>query len=152
LQRALHRFLQALEKDQCHPVAGGNGNELAIGLARLKLRRFAHELIELLHHFALLVDEQFRITDYVHEQDVRDFEMKMWFLDVRHLGYLFYLNRFTDLTNQSLKARIVTQWIPPRKQTQLAVRDRAGNLQEVFQLFKRKIFSVSPGMNNCEIS
>ena len=141
-----------MEKDQCHPVAGGNGNELAIRLARLKLRRFPHELIELLHDLALLIHEQFRITDHVHEQDVRDLEMKMRFLDVRHLTTLFYLNRFSGLTNQSFKARIVPQWIPPRKQTQLPVINRAGNLQEVLQLFKRKIFFASPGIDNREIS
>src|SRR5881394_3785859 len=61
---------------------------------------------------------------------------------------LFYLNRFSGLTNQSLKARIVPQRIPPRKQTQLAVRNRAGDLQKVVQLFQRKIFLASPGMDN----
>jgi len=35
------------------------------GIARLKLRGFPHHLIELLHYLALLVDEQFRITNHV---------------------------------------------------------------------------------------
>src|SRR6266567_343522 len=83
-QRALHRFLQTLEKDQRHPVTGWNGNELPIGLARLELCGFPYQLIELLHDLTLLIDEKFRITNYVNEQDVRDLEMKMRFLDVRH--------------------------------------------------------------------
>ena len=90
-QRALHRFLQALEKDQRHPVAGRNGNKLAISLAGLKLRSFAHQLIKLLHDLALLIDEQFRITNHVHEQNVRDLEMKMRFLDVRHFGLPYFI-------------------------------------------------------------
>src|SRR5437762_13780621 len=92
-QGAVHRFLQALEKDQRHPVSRGDGNELAMRLAPLELRGFPHELVELLHDLALLVDEQFRVTDHVHEQHMRDLEVKMRFLNVWHLYGLLYLNQ-----------------------------------------------------------
>ena len=83
----MHRFLNALEKDQSHAVSRRNGNKLAAGFAALELRRSAHELIELLHHLALLVDQQFRITHHVHEQNVRDRQMRadFQFSGHRHL-------------------------------------------------------------------
>ncbi len=58
-QRTLHRLLRTLEKNQRHPVARRNGNEFAARLARTELRGFAHDLIELVHDFTLLIDEQF---------------------------------------------------------------------------------------------
>jgi hypothetical protein len=44
-----------------------------------ELRRLAHHLIKLLHRFALLVDEQLRVTHHVDEQDVRDLEVRIGF-------------------------------------------------------------------------
>ena len=57
-QRTLHRLLRTFEKDQRHPIAGRNGNEFSPRVALAELRSFAHDLIELVHHLSLLVDEQ----------------------------------------------------------------------------------------------
>jgi hypothetical protein len=67
------------KKTRRHPVTRGNGNELPIGFAGLKLRGFPHHLIELLDDLALLVHEQFRITDHIHEQDVSNGEVSIRF-------------------------------------------------------------------------
>ena len=44
----------------------------------------AHDLVELMQRFRLLVDEQLRITDDVDEKNVRDLEAQFRFLLVSH--------------------------------------------------------------------
>ena len=54
---AMHRLLWALKEDQRHAVTSCNANQFAARTALLKLRSRSHNLIELLHHFSLLVYE-----------------------------------------------------------------------------------------------
>jgi len=84
-QPALRRFLGTLKEDQRHAIAGRNANQLAVSIAPLKLRCLPHDLIEFVYDLALLVDEEFGITDYVHEQNVRNREMRVRFHFNSHL-------------------------------------------------------------------
>jgi len=84
-QRALHRFLGTLKEDQSHAIAGRNANQLTVRIASLKLRCLPHDVIELVYDLALLVDEQFGIIYYVHEQNMRNREMRVRFHLNSHL-------------------------------------------------------------------
>jgi len=53
-----NRFLRSLKKDQGHPIAHRNPNQLTSRFTFAELRSFSYQLVEFLHHFALLVDEQ----------------------------------------------------------------------------------------------
>jgi hypothetical protein len=74
-----------LGSDSRHAIAGRNANQLTVRIALGKLRCLAHDLIEFVHGFALLVDEQHRIVHHVHEQDVRNREMRVRFQFNGHL-------------------------------------------------------------------
>src|SRR6266404_3301123 len=59
---------------------------------------------------------------------------------------------FLRLGNKFLKPRIVTQRVPPRVQTQLAIGNWAGNANHCFQLLQRKIFFTCPSISDGQIS
>src|SRR6266536_862213 len=65
LQSASHRFFGATKEKERHSVARRHSIEFAACLGSAKRFRSAHDLIQLLKQFDLLVDEQFRITDHV---------------------------------------------------------------------------------------
>jgi hypothetical protein len=76
LERAPGRFLCAVMKDQRHPVASRQPDELFV-------HRFAdrrgrqHDRSELVEPLLLFLDQQFRITDDVHEKDMPDLEAQI---------------------------------------------------------------------------
>ena len=74
-QRALHRPFQTVPKNEGHPVAQRKTDQFAARFGRLHLGRALDDLTERLLQLALFVDEQFRVTDNVHEQDMPDFQM-----------------------------------------------------------------------------
>src|SRR5690349_5981452 len=84
---AMHRFLRALEKYQRHAVTTRNADHFSAAFS--KLRRLAHDVVELLQHFALLVHEQLRITDHVYEQDMRSFQMNCSFPASSHSAIVY---------------------------------------------------------------
>src|SRR5947209_3774920 len=61
-------------------------------------------------------------------------------------------NRVFRLFHDSFKAPIITQRIPPRMQSQLAVGNRAIKRQQFFKLFDRKMLLSNPGIGDREIS
>jgi len=77
LDRAAHRRIRAGEKCQRHAIARRQPNEFTSRLRGAELLRCANDLIQLPQEIALLIDWQFRVTDNVREQDVRDLEMQI---------------------------------------------------------------------------
>src|SRR5438067_5435585 len=73
--RATNWRTRRCEKCQRHPVAGRQADEFLLRLRTLKLVRCLHDFVEIAQHLALIVNQRFRITDYVHEQDVSEFEI-----------------------------------------------------------------------------
>ena len=71
----MHRFFRTLEKNQRHTITGCNTNQFAGCTTLAELRCRSHNLIELLHHFALLVYKQSGVTHYVNKQHVSNFQM-----------------------------------------------------------------------------
>ena len=80
----MHRLLRALEKHQRHPVTSGDADQFAGGTTLAELRSRSHNLIELLHYFALLVHEQSGVTHYVNKKDVRSFQVTCFFCCSSH--------------------------------------------------------------------
>ena len=62
-------------KDQRHPVAGRQPNELFVGRVA-HLRRPEHDLGQLVEALLLLFDQELRVTDDVDEEDVPDLEVE----------------------------------------------------------------------------
>ena len=62
------RRVNAIAKDQRHPVPCGNPDQHAFCVRRTELRGVSYDFIERLESLALFVEEQFRVTDHVHEQ------------------------------------------------------------------------------------
>lgn len=54
---ALDGFFRALEKHQRHSIPGRDANQLAVRVTFSELRSLSHDFIELVHGFALLVDQ-----------------------------------------------------------------------------------------------
>ncbi len=65
LERTSHRFLGAAKEKERHSVSGRHPIEFAACLRRSKTFGVAHDLIQFLEKFDLLIDEQFRIPHYV---------------------------------------------------------------------------------------
>lgn len=73
LQATLHRQQRAAQKDQRHSVAGGNHDQLALGLRLAKGWALPDDFLEQAQHFALTIDAAERIPDQVHEEHCRHF-------------------------------------------------------------------------------
>src|SRR4030095_556205 len=74
IERTSHRFFRGVKKEQGHPVSGRHANKFAICFSRSKTLGTAHDLIQVLEQLDLLIYQQFRVTDHVDQQDVRDFQ------------------------------------------------------------------------------
>src|SRR5205814_10681059 len=75
-QGTLNWLLRTFEKRQRHPIPGRNGNQFSPRLTFAELCGFSHQLIELLHHLALLTHKQLGITDHIQKQNMPS--GKMW--------------------------------------------------------------------------
>jgi hypothetical protein len=71
------RRVNAISKDQRHPVPCGNSDQHALCVRRTDLRGVSYDLIERLESLVLFVEEQFRITDHVHEENVPNLPLKI---------------------------------------------------------------------------
>ncbi len=85
LERALHRIFDGAGEDQRHAVTCRKKDELARRLRCAHRVRLMHNLVQLLQRFRLLVDQQLRVTDDVHEEDMGNLEAQLRLLLVRHL-------------------------------------------------------------------
>src|SRR5438876_6692017 len=65
LECAAYRFFWALKKKERHPIPRLHSHKFTVCFRRSETFRPAHDLIQLLQQFNLLVNEQFRITDDV---------------------------------------------------------------------------------------
>ncbi len=75
-QGALRRFFRIIAKDQRHPVAGRQPDELLVG--RFKhLRCGQHNIGELAHLLFLLVDQELGVTHYIEEEHMPDLQPKI---------------------------------------------------------------------------
>src|SRR5207248_1047973 len=79
-QGATHRLFRAAEKKQHHPVPSWQTNQFSTGFRFPETFCSANNWIEPLHQFNLLVDQQFRIPDYVDEQEMCDLEREIRFI------------------------------------------------------------------------
>ena len=76
LQSALRRFLRVIAKDQRHPVAGRQPDELLVGRL-VHLRRRQHDVGELTHLFLLLVDQELGIAHHIEKEHMPDLQPKI---------------------------------------------------------------------------
>src|SRR4030095_9379140 len=77
LDRAADRRLRTIEKDKRHSIAGGDPNQFVRRFRSADLLAVADDLGKLFLELALFVEEQLRVTDHVHEQDVPDLQLKI---------------------------------------------------------------------------
>ena len=73
LERAPRRLFRAVVKDQRHPVAGRQPNELFVSRVA-HLHRAEHDLRQLVESLLLFLDQELGVTDDVDEQDMPDLE------------------------------------------------------------------------------
>ena len=66
-----------MEKGERHPIAGRYSNKFPACVRSAKGLRRAHDLIQLLEQFNLLVYEEFGITDNIDSQEVRNLELEI---------------------------------------------------------------------------
>jgi hypothetical protein len=84
LERTLGRLLRAPVEDQRHPVAGRDLQEPVGRLRFPKLLGQANDLVELIDPGVLLVRRELGVTDDVDEENVRDLELDLFLVVVRH--------------------------------------------------------------------
>jgi hypothetical protein len=82
--RAFHRRFRAVGKHQRHSITGREPDQFASRFGFAEMRCVPDELIKLLKYLALIVDQEFRKANHIHEQDMGDFEMKILFNRCRH--------------------------------------------------------------------
>ena len=75
-ERAPRRLFRAVAKDQRHPIAGRQPNELFVGRVA-HLRRPEHDFRQLVEALLLFLDQELGVTDDVDEQDMSDLEPKI---------------------------------------------------------------------------
>ncbi len=76
LERAPGWLLGAAAKDQRHPVAGRQPNQLFVRRLPHRRRR-QHDFNELVQPLLLLLVQELRVTDNVYEQDMPDLQAKI---------------------------------------------------------------------------
>ena len=76
LQRALRRLFRAVTKDQRHPIAGRQPDELSVGRVA-HLRCPEHDLGQLVEPLLLFFDQELGVTDDVDEEDMPDLELRI---------------------------------------------------------------------------
>jgi hypothetical protein len=84
--RASNRRLDGIAKDQRHPIPGRNPDQHAVRVRGSELRSVSYDFIECLESFALFVEEQFRVSHHVHEQDVADLQLEIRFRISGHIA------------------------------------------------------------------
>ena len=85
LQRAFHRIFDGAGEHKRHAVTRRKKDQLTRRFRFAHRFRVAHNLIQLLQRFRLLVDQQLRVADDVDEEDMRDLEAQLRLLLVSHL-------------------------------------------------------------------
>ena len=78
LERTSRRLFRAVAKDQRHPVAGRQPNELFVGRVA-HLRRPEHDFRQLAEPLLLFFDQELGVTDDVDEQDMADLKLNLLF-------------------------------------------------------------------------
>jgi len=73
----LHRSFWTVEEDERHSIASGNPNQFPCRFCNVNLLGICDDLGELFLEFALFVEEQFRVTDHVHEKNVANLQLKL---------------------------------------------------------------------------
>ena len=73
-QCASHGRFRAIAKNQRHPIARCDPQQFVFLAGQADLLRSLHKLIQSANHSRLVVNEQFRISHHVDEQDVPDSE------------------------------------------------------------------------------
>ena len=96
LERASSGLFRAVMKDQGHPVASRQPNELFVGRVA-HLRRPEDDFRQLAEALLLLFDQELRVTDEVDEEDMPDLELGIGGLLGRH--EFFYYPKVPDLTS-----------------------------------------------------
>ena len=86
LERALRRFLCAIAKDQRHPIAGRQPNELFVSRVA-HLRCPEHDRCQLAEALLLFLEQELRVTDNVDEENMPDLEANI-FVRFRHGFFL----------------------------------------------------------------
>ena len=83
LERAPRGLFPAVTKDQGHPIASRQPNELFVGRVA-HLRRPEHDFGQLIEALLLFFDQELGVTDDVDEEDVSDLELRIGGLLERH--------------------------------------------------------------------
>jgi len=79
LQRAFYGCFWRRRKNQSYAVAGWNSNQFAGGFRGPKRLGVPDNLIKVSEQLTLLIDQSFRITDDVDEQDMGNLQSKIGF-------------------------------------------------------------------------
>jgi hypothetical protein len=82
----LYRRLRAIEKNERHSIAHRKPDQFARRFRGADLFRVFDDSGELLLEFTLFVEEQLRVTDHVHEQDMPDLQMNIGFRVSGHIA------------------------------------------------------------------
>ena len=77
ISTAFNCCLRIIEEDQRHPVAGWNADELPFGFHAPEPLGLFYNARQLANHPSLLCDQQGRLLDHVHRQDMRDLHLGM---------------------------------------------------------------------------
>ena len=110
LERASSGLFRAVMKDQGHPIAGRQPNELFVGRIA-DLRRPEDDFRQLAEALLLFLDQELGVTDEVDEEDMPDFkaELVVWFR-CHSISSLLLLSPFAEF----LEARIIPNRIEHR--------------------------------------
>ena len=77
LQGASNRRLRSIEEHQRHSIAGRKSDQFFLCLGLTKFSSTSDDMVQLVEQSPLFVDEQFRITDHVDEQNMSDVQFEM---------------------------------------------------------------------------
>src|SRR6516164_6573745 len=83
---AANGSLYAVAKNQRHPVSCGNPHQHAVCVRSPELCSVSYDFIECSESFVLFVEEQFRVADYVHEQNVNNLQLKLELKISKHIA------------------------------------------------------------------
>ncbi|HEX8077649.1 MAG TPA: hypothetical protein VF511_07530 [Chthoniobacterales bacterium] len=83
--RTSHGRFRAREKYQHHSVAGRQAKQFIGRFGAAELLGTADDLVQSLRKFRLLIDQQFRETDDVHEQHMADYQFSIAFQVSAHV-------------------------------------------------------------------
>ena len=84
LNRALDRRFGSRKENERHSITSRKADQTSARFGRAKGRTIAHHVAQALLQSPLLIGQQFRITDDVHEQDVANLQFRSRLRDCRH--------------------------------------------------------------------